>query len=213
MKISIKLSLSFLLTALLGAIFCFFGLQTGSMLTKVLMVLAGGATVAGTAFLVNRSILNPLTESMLFLRRIGAGDVSGAMPMGTPVNCSGIRKCGNKTCPSYGKTDHCWVSSGSYAVVKHCPRAKKGIDCQTCDLYGAKTEMEQLGSIIMGLANYFHDRETLALEIADGDLTQPVKLSSDKDSLGKAFQAMQGSLATIIGNVQARHQRDISLFH
>lgn len=202
MKISVKLALSFLLAVLLGACLCLIGTNSESMTARILVVLAGGATAAGAAFLVGRSILAPLNESMNFLRRIGAGDVSGAIPMGRPVNCSSIRNCGRKTCPSYGKEDHCWVNSGSYAVVKHCPRAKKGIDCRTCDLYGAKTEMEQLGSIIMGLAKYFHDRETLALDIASGDLTQKVELSSEKDSLGKAFQMMQGSLANIIGNVQ-----------
>ncbi len=202
MRISIKLTLSFMAVAIVSAIFCFFGLRAESVWMKTIITVAAVITATGTAFLVSKSILTPLTESMDFLNRIGLGDTTGSMPMGTPVNCSRVRNCGRKTCPSYNKLDHCWVSSGSNAVVKHCPRAKKGIDCRTCDLYGAKTEIEQLGSIIMGLANYFHDRENLALEIAKGDLTQQVELSSDKDALGKAFQMMQESLGNVIGNVK-----------
>ena len=202
MRISAKLTVAFLLTAMLGAFFATISLRAGSHLITGLIIAVGVGVTAGIALLVTRSITTPLAESMDFLHRIGLGDVSGAMPMGTPVNCSSIRNCGRKTCPSYGKVDHCWVSSGSYSVVKHCPRAKKGIPCRTCDLYGAKTEMEELGSIVMGLANYFHERERLALEIAQGDLTKEVELSSDKDALGKAFQIMRQSLSSIIGNVQ-----------
>ena len=182
MKILTKITLSFLFAALLGAIFCFFGLQAKPILTKILIAVAGIATVGGIAFGVSKSIVVPLSKSMDFLRNIGMGDVSGFMPMGKAVNCSSTRNCGRKTCPSFGKEDHCWVNSGSYAVVKHCPRAKKGIDCRTCDLYGAKTEMEQLGSIIMGLSNYFTEREKLALQIANGDLTKEVEgLKSGRD--------------------------------
>ncbi|MDH5298602.1 MAG: hypothetical protein OEV91_06245, partial [Desulfobulbaceae bacterium] len=121
-----------------------------------LPIAVGIGIATATAFLVSKTINAPLAEAMIFLRRLGMGDATGTIPMGRAVNCSGIRNCGRKSCPSFGKVDHCWVTSGSYAVVKHCPRAKKGEDCRTCDLYGAKTELEQMGSIIMGLANYFH---------------------------------------------------------
>ncbi len=202
MKISHKITLSFLFVTLFGGVLCLTWHLTDSPGLRALIAAGGLGVALGAAYLVSRSILTPLNEAMEFLHRIGLGDVSGSMPMGKAVRCSSIKSCGNKTCPSFGKEDHCWVTSGSYAVVKHCPRARKGEDCRTCNLYGAKTEMETLGSIIMGLANYFHEREKLALEIANGDLTKEVELSSDKDALGKAFRQMRASLSSIIGNVQ-----------
>ena len=104
--------------------------------------------------------------------------------------------------PSFGKVDHCWVASGSMAVIKHCPRAAKGEDCRSCALFGAKTETEELGSIINGMANNQREREQLAIAIADGNLTRPVEIASDKDGLGKALHHMQQSLLAIIGQTK-----------
>jgi methyl-accepting chemotaxis protein len=130
------------------------------------------------------------------------GDTSDSLPAGEAVNCSQIKNCGKESCPSFGKVDTCWVSAGSFALVKHCPRAMKGEDCRTCDLYGAHTEMEELGSIIMGLSHGLAEREDLALVIAEGDLTREVALVSDKDGLGKALKTMTRNLRQIIGQVK-----------
>ena len=69
-------------------------------------------------------------------------------------------------------------------MIKACPRAIKGEDCRSCELFGAKTELEELGSIITALSNNLEKREHLALVIAKGDLTNEVDIASDKDTLG-----------------------------
>jgi len=154
-------------------------------------------------FLISQSISAPLRNAIRIIGKIGQGDISEKMSVGKLVNCSSIKKCGEVDCPSYGKEDACWVSSGSFAVVKHCPRAKRGEDCRRCDLYGARTEMEELGSILAGLENFLRDREDIALRIADGDLTREVQIASEKDTFGRAFKAMTESLQEIISQVQS----------
>jgi methyl-accepting chemotaxis protein len=159
-------------------------------------IMAGVAVLFGAAFsilfgyFIAQSIAGPLRHVIEVIGKIGLGDTSESLPMGEPVNCSQAKNCGNKSCPSFGKNDVCWVHAGSFAPVKHCPRAKKGEDCRTCELFGAKTELEELGSIVMGLAQGLFEREHLALAIARGDLTKEVTLASDKDGLGHALQAM-----------------------
>ncbi|KPK31135.1 MAG: hypothetical protein AMK70_12805, partial [Nitrospira bacterium SG8_35_1] len=67
---------------------------------------------------ISRSITVPLKQSIKIIEAISLGDTSLSIPAGEPVNCSRIRNCGEVDCPSYGKEDHCWVNSGSFAVVK-----------------------------------------------------------------------------------------------
>ena len=153
-------------------------------------------------FLLCRSIVLPLRSAIRVIEKLGQGDNSERLPMGTPVNCSAIKQCGKEDCPSFGKVDPCWVTSGSFAVIKHCPKAKKGIDCRECELYGAHNELDELGAILAGLSDNLEQREQLALQIANGDLTQEVPLASEKDSLGKALKIMTENLRGIIGQVQ-----------
>ncbi len=152
--------------------------------------------------LISRSITGPIRRAIEVLEKISLGDTSETLPLGKPVNCSAAKKCGKTDCPSYGKEDPCWVTSGSMAVIKACPRAKKGQDCRSCELFGAKTELEELGSIITALSNNLEKREHLALAIAEGDLTREVEIASDKDALGQALKIMRDSLVDIIGQVK-----------
>ncbi len=154
------------------------------------------------SFFISQGISRPLQDAVRIVGKIGLGDLSEKMPVGKPVNCSSIKKCGQADCPSYGKVDACWVNSGSFAVIKSCPRAKRGEDCRSCDLYGARTEMEELGSILAGLENFLRDREQIARRIADGDLTKDVTIASETDEFGKAFKAMVQNLRQIIMEVQ-----------
>ena len=154
------------------------------------------------AYFLCRSILQPLRGAIRVIEKLGQGETSERMSMGTPVNCSSIKQCGKQDCPSFGKVDPCWVTSGSFAVIKHCPKAKKGMDCRECDIYGAHNELDELGAILGGLSDNLEQREQLALQIASGDLTQEVALASDKDSLGMALKQMNESLRGIIGQVQ-----------
>ncbi len=150
-----------------------------------------------------KTITKPLQNAVRVVDKIGKGDISEQLPMGKAVNCSEVKKCGNTACPSYGKVDHCWSTSGSYALVKHCPRAQKGEDCRSCDMYGAHSEIDELGSIINALAVGLGDRAELALSIAQGDLRQEIELSSEQDKLGIALQTMVQSLNEIISQIQA----------
>lgn len=153
--------------------------------------------------IITGSISGPLREAIEALEKIATGDTSATLSMGTPVNCSEYKNCGQKDCPSYGKVDACWVTSGSMAVIKSCPRALKGEDCRTCEIYGARTEVEELGSIVASLANHMAERERLALSVANCDLTAHVQLSSEHDGLGKALQKMTDTLKSIVGEIQA----------
>jgi methyl-accepting chemotaxis protein len=119
------------------------------------------------------------------------------LSVGRPVDCSNIKNCGQKDCNSFGLVGPCWVESGSFALDKQCPRASKGEDCRTCELYGARNELEEVGSSIMALAKGMKARAALAWEIADGDLTRQVEISSDRDDLGKALNVMHEHLKRI----------------
>ncbi len=173
-----------------------------SKLISTISVIAGAILAMVFGIFIARGITGPLRRSVVSIEKIALGDTSEHLPMGKAVNCSSIKNCGKEDCASYAKLDHCWVTSGSMAVIKGCPRAQKGEDCRTCDLYGAKAEMQELGSIVTALANHLKDREELALAIASGDLTREVELASANDSLGRALQAMLESLQQIIGQVQ-----------
>ena len=152
---------------------------------------------------IARSISLPLKNVIDTIGKISQGDTSATLPVGNTANCSSIKKCGEKSCPSYGKDDACWVTSGSFAAIKHCPSAKKGEDCRACDVYGNRTELEELGSIVMALSNIIKEREQLAQAISKGDLIRNVEIASDKDTFGKSLKLMQESLSGIIGQVQA----------
>jgi len=158
--------------------------------------------VAGGSFWAASRVAARVDQVVSALARICSGDTDVKLPMGTPVNCSQIKKCDQPGCPSYGKEDHCWVTSGSFAIIKHCPRAKRGEDCRTCELYNAHGEFELLGSIINSLAAYLKERSALALAVAEGDLGNEVALASDKDTLGRALRTMREELVTILGRVQ-----------
>ncbi len=160
------------------------------------------AVVLVLVFWVARSISQPIHNAIRVIEKIAQGDTDERLPMGVAVNCGEVLQCGKAECPSHGKEDHCWVTSGSYATIKHCPKALAGEDCRTCKLYGARNEAEELGSIINALANTLAEREALAMAIANGDLTREVEIASEKDALGKALQRMVESLRNILGQIQ-----------
>ena len=181
--------------------------------SAIVISIIGILAVMVFVYFISRTIWQPIKKAINIIGHLGLSDFDDSMPKGKAVNCSSIKKCGEKDCPSFGKIDHCWISSGSFAVVKHCPRAKKGEDCRRCDLFGARTEPEELGSIIAGLANYFQEREEFALKIANGILDAEVELASDKDSLGKALQVMQKNLRTIVEQLQEAAEQIASGSH
>ena len=163
--------------------------------------------LVGALFMVltiSRSITKPLNNAIRIIEKISLGDTTEevGMSLGKSVNCSSIKNCGVNDCPSFGREDHCWVTSGSLAVVKHCPSAIKGEDCSDCNIYGAKTEIEELASIVTALSNNLTEKEEIALQLANGDLTADVPIASDKDALSIAMKNMSDSLREIIGQVK-----------
>ncbi len=178
------------------------------ILKNILILMAALALITALLFFgLARSLITPLRILQEALKALAQGDTDIRVPFGAPVNCSEQKKCGEKDCPSYGKVDHCWVTAGSYAVDKKCPRAKKGEDCKSCNMYGAHSEMEELGSSVMALANAMEVRSSLALQIANGDLTKDVTVFSEKDTLGKALRKMHSNLNSVLRQVQATAHR------
>ena len=173
--------------------------RAGISVSILVMLLGIGAAMA-FGFFISRHITKPLRQDIMTLEKIALGDTStvNSLSMGQPVNCSQIKKCGNQTCPSFGKVDHCWITSGSMAVIKSCPRAKKGEDCRSCALFGARNETEELGSIMKALAVNQQEREKLAVATANGDLTHQFEAASANDGLGKALKNMQSQMQNII---------------
>jgi methyl-accepting chemotaxis protein len=147
--------------------------------------------------IVSNSITKPLRKVSKAISELSLGHTDIDLPVGTTVNCSSIKNCGQVDCGSFGRTGPCWVESGSFALDKQCPRASKGEDCRTCELYGARNELEEVGSTIMALAKGMKNRAALAWDIADGDLTKEVEISSDRDELGRALSVMHEHLKRI----------------
>jgi len=175
---------------------------TSSKVIALIAMLVGVLVAGIFGALVSRSIILPLRRAMTVIEKISFGDTSDRLPMGQAVNCSSAKKCGVSDCPSYAIEDHCWVTSGSFSVIKHCPKARRGEDCRNCDLYTVKNEFEELGSIVNALAINLDERQKLADAIAHGDLTGQIELASEQDGLGKALKYMSESLRQIIGQVQ-----------
>ncbi len=149
-------------------------------------------------WLVNRSIVGPLQKIRKAIYDLGKGKTDIDVDCGKPVDCSKAKNCSEPDCPSYGREDVCWVTAGSFSADAHCPRAKRGEDCNTCELYGPKSNMQELGSALLGLANAMKLRTSLARQIADGDLTQEVQVASDQDELGMALVQMHQNLKQIL---------------
>ena len=149
-------------------------------------------------FFVNRSITGPLSRVRDALFKLSQGNTNISVNCGEPVNCSEKKDCGETSCPSYGKEDPCWVTSGSFSADKHCPEARDGKDCRDCEVYGPSDNMQELGSALMALSNSMKVRANLARDIADGDLSKPITLSSENDELGQALIRMHGNLKDII---------------
>ncbi len=202
MKLSKQLVFSFVGLGVISTVLGVLIALTGSVIVAVIGIVTEIGLIRWSTIYFKQSFVSQLKEAMSVLGNIGLGDTSGSIAMGNTVNCSKLSNCGETSCPSYGKEDHCWVTSGSFAIVKSCPRALKGEDCRTCEMYVVKNEIEELGSIIGGLSNYFNAREKLALEIATGDLTKEVNLASEKDTLGKALKVMTNNLNKIVKDVQ-----------
>jgi methyl-accepting chemotaxis protein len=169
-------------------------IRTDVMVTILVVLLITGILV----WLVNRSIIGPIQSIRRAINDLGKGKTDIDVDCGKPVNCSQAKNCNEPDCPSYGREDICWVTAGSFSADAKCPRAQRGEDCNTCELYGPKNQMQELGSTLQGLANAMKLRANLARQIADGDLTQEIAIASDHDDLGMALVKMHLNLKQIL---------------
>jgi len=168
----------------------------------ILVLTASVALAAAQTLWFRIAFVAPLRRAIGVIEKISLGDTSERLPMGKAVNCSEAKRCGIKDCPSYARVDHCWVTSGSFSVIKHCPKARAGQDCRLCDLYDAGDQFGELGSIVNALAININERQQLADAIAHGNLTCKVDLASQQDGLGKAMLFMRDSLQGIMQGVR-----------
>ncbi len=67
----------------------------------------------------------------------------------------------------------------------------------------SRDEIGELASVANDMAEALEARAALATKIGEGDLRQKVRLTSDKDVLGRALQAMVKNLSEIVGEVSA----------
>ncbi len=70
-----------------------------------------------------------------------------------------------------------------------------------------RDEIGQLGNALDSMADSLQQRAEIAEAIAHGDLTQEVKLMSDKDVLGRALQGMTEKLNDIISQINAASEQ------
>lgn len=168
----------------------------------LISIFIGVSLTVTFGILTARNAAKSIRHAIDAIKEIAIGDTSQVMDVGEYKNCSEIRNCGQQDCPSFGKETDCWVESGSFAVKMHCPKAKNGEDCRTCEVYGRRTEMQELGSIINSLSNITKERELLALSMANSDLSSAVEVSNEKDKLGSAFQKMQKNLNQIVTDIK-----------
>lgn len=176
--------------------------------TRTEMGIIGGLAVALAlilSYFISSSITKPLKRAFTVVGQYGKGDTSDQdLPMGKKVNCSAIFNCGETNCPSYGKEDTCWVEAGTFGPTPVCKYLTNGThkDCRDCKAFQAKDEITELGSVLVGMAKSLQCRSELAEAIAQGDLTQDVAITSEKDQLGHALKKMLDGLREMVGSIQ-----------
>jgi len=152
---------------------------------------------------ITRSVTGPLKKTFEVIGNISLGRTDERPDMGDAVNCSEINNCGNSDCRSFGRIGNCWVESGSFGPHKSCIKLTEyDGDCRKCPVYAVGNELEELGSVIGGMAEGLQQREELAETIAGGDLTGQVTMVSEHDRLGRSLQEMLDSLRSMVGQVQ-----------
>ncbi len=159
----------------------------------------------GFGVLITRGITKPLHRAFDAMDKYAKGDTSERnLQMGQQVNCSAINNCGQNDCPSYGKEGFCWVETGTFGPTPVCLKITNGTfsDCRECKVYNARNEVDELGSVLVGMAKNLEQRALLARAIAAGDLSQEVKLASAGDQLGMALQEMVEGLREMVGEIQ-----------
>ncbi len=159
--------------------------------------------IIGMVILISAAITNPLTRAADFCQRLGKGDLSAELPMGTAQNCSAIMNCGKTECECFGKESHCWSKAGSFAMVPVCPIVVAGGKCKDCKVYkkGIGDEITVMGSALNALKDELAIRAELAEKIGNGDLTIQARVASEQDVLGVALAKMVNELAEMVRDI------------
>ena len=161
----------------------------------VLLLLVTGSLIYFSKQIA-KQISNSVGHISDFALKVNKGDLSIRTKMGNPVNCSEIKKCDHPDCPSYGKESHCWVESGSFSNHPVCPRALKGEDCRTCEIYvhSVTNEFEEMGSALNAVIDELSIKAEVIREVSNGNMDQQVHVVSEFDTLGQSLETMVASL-------------------
>ncbi len=152
------------------------------------------------------SIIKPLGRAEEFCRKLSKGDLTAELEMGTPQNCSVVKKCGKSDCPSYGKEAFCWVESGSYCSMPSCPAVIDGADCSNCSVYknGIGDELTVMGSALNALKDEMLKRAKIVEGIGNGDLTTECRVTTESDILGVSISRMISDLSSMVRSILAK---------
>lgn len=176
--------------------------------TRAEMGIIGALAVALAlvlSYFISGSITKPLKRAFTVVAQYGQGDTSDQdLPIGKKVNCSAINNCGQTECECYNKESNCWVDAGTFGPTPTCIKLTNGTysDCRQCNVFQAKDEITELGSVLVGMARSLQNRSELAEAIAQGDLTQDVSITSSNDQLGHALKKMLEGLREMVSNIQ-----------
>ena len=151
---------------------------------------------------LSRSITGPLRKAIDTIDKVSKGDTDVDLDLGKAIDCAKVMQCNEPSCSSYGKVVECWVESGSFSAKQDCIRTQRGEDCRTCQAFGARTETQELLSIVNGLVESVRERSALAKAIAQGDLTQEITIHSERDELCKALNEMAHNLRDVMSNIK-----------
>ncbi|MFH1217181.1 MAG: methyl-accepting chemotaxis protein [Pseudomonadota bacterium] len=167
------------------------------------MVLFSILFIIGLFGFITLVVNRPLQKAVDFCKKMGKGDLSSTLNMGNALNCSEMMQCNRPECPSFGKETHCWMESGSFAAVAHCPKAKEGGDCKDCKVYkkGIDDELTIMGSALNALRDEQVKRTKIIELVGSGDLTQHVTVVSEMDTFGKSLNQMIDNLSSLVRGI------------
>lgn len=103
--------------------------------------------------ILNRATIRPVKRLSQRMKElcIGEADLTQQLQV-RAVDCSAVRQCDEKECPSYGRQGHCWYEVGSYAAVVRCPEVKSGRikGCEDCAVYrkAVATDTEEVSTFV-----------------------------------------------------------------
>ncbi len=97
--------------------------------------------------LVEIDVNRPIRKFITNLESASRGDLSAELDTSgiTPMNCSSILQCSNKSCSMYGKSGFCWQEAGSASTNIQCPKILSGeyTSCSECkDVLGRAVNNE-----------------------------------------------------------------------